>query len=104
MDGSRIVAEINANGNNLGLLTSAYFINSGSVRTNGANKYLDRNLGISAENNAPSSSISIRFYYSTAEQTAFQTATGGLPNNVSHEAGVSCGIAPTGSASTLIAT
>ncbi len=104
MDGSRIVAEINANGNNLGLVTSAYFINSGSIRTNGANKYLDRNIGISAENASPSSAVSIRFYYSTAEQTAYQTATGGLPTNITHESGLSCDVAPTGSGGIITAT
>ncbi len=49
---SNIVAEINANGNNLGDVTTSFYINSGAEREIVFNKnlYLDRNITITPTN------------------------------------------------------
>ena len=83
---SNVVAEINANGNDLGDVTTELYINSGPVREYGFNKvlYLDRNLTITPQNQ-PSSPVEIRLYINNAEFTALQTAT----NSVGQPSGVS---------------
>lgn len=61
------VAEINANGNNLGVITASTYINSGSIREDDFKKlYLDRNLTISPEHQ-PTSAIDIRIYIKNLE-------------------------------------
>jgi trimeric autotransporter adhesin len=83
---SNVVAEINANGNDLGNVTTELYINSGPVREYGFNKvlYLDRNLTITPQNQ-PSSAVDIRLYINNTEFTALQTAT----NSIGQPSGVS---------------
>jgi trimeric autotransporter adhesin len=75
-----IVAEINANGNNLGAVTSAYYIKSGALRTAGGNKYLNRNITITPTNQPTlpvgSPLVKIRLYFSKAEFDALDADPG----------------------------
>ena len=83
---SHVVAEINANGNILGNVTTAFYTNNGPVREQGATKtlYLDRNITITPQTQ-PSTPVSIRLYLTAAEFTALKNATNsvGQPSAVS---------------------
>ncbi len=69
-----IAATINANGNNLGTVTSSIHKNTGAVRqSSNGSYYFDRNLTITPETQ-PSSNVGVRLYYTAAELAAFQTA------------------------------
>lgn len=71
-----IIAEIDANSNNLGNITTSFFTRTGSpVRSTGANKYLNRNVTINVQN-APSTAVSVRLYI-TAKELADMIATTG---------------------------
>jgi PQQ-dependent dehydrogenase (s-GDH family) len=61
-----IMAEIYANGNNLGTVTSSFYKNSGPIRIKGPNRYLDRNITITPQTQ-PSTPVKIRLYISKAE-------------------------------------
>ena len=64
-----ILAEIYANGNNLGTVHSAFYKHSGSIRVKGGIHYLDRNITITPQTQ-PSSTVKIRLYLSKAEYDA----------------------------------
>jgi len=64
-----IMAEIYANGNNLGDVTSTFYKNSGAIRIANTTHYLDRNMTITPQNQ-PSSTVKIRLYLSKAELDA----------------------------------
>ena len=64
-----IMAEIYANGNNLGTVTSSFYKNSGSIRVANTTHYLDRNMTITPAVQ-PSSTVKIRLYLSKAELDA----------------------------------
>lgn len=64
-----IMAEIFANGNNLGTVTSSFYKNSGPIRVANTTFYLDRNITITPQTQ-PSSTVKIRFYISKAELDA----------------------------------
>jgi uncharacterized repeat protein (TIGR03803 family) len=80
------VAEIKANGNNLGMVSSSMFIQNGSVREDGNNRlYLDRNITITPEYPvAPGSSVEIRLYIRNAEYQALKNAvnSNGQPSGI----------------------
>lgn len=61
-----IMAEIYPNGNNLGSVTSSFYINSGAIRVKNGVHYLDRNITITPQNQ-PTSPVKIRLYISKAE-------------------------------------
>ena len=61
-----IMAEIYPNGNNLGIVTSSFYKNSGSIRIKNGTHYLDRNITITPQNQ-PSTSVKIRLYISKVE-------------------------------------
>ena len=61
-----IMAEIYANGNNLGTVTSSFYKNSGAIRIKNNNHYLDRNMTITPQTQ-PTSTVKIRLYISKAE-------------------------------------
>ncbi|MEO8763670.1 MAG: choice-of-anchor tandem repeat GloVer-containing protein [Ginsengibacter sp.] len=68
------VAEIKANGNNLGLVTASIYINKGAVREDVENKlYLDRNITLASET-PPGSAIDIRLYIKGSEFLALQNS------------------------------
>jgi trimeric autotransporter adhesin len=66
-----IMAEINANGNNLGDVTSFFYIKSGGIRSAGGKRYLDRNITITPQfqPTLPSGNplVKIRLYITKAE-------------------------------------
>jgi hypothetical protein len=68
------MAEINANGNNLGTVTSSFYKKSGGIRVTGGLHYLDRNITITPEFQPTlplgSPLVKIRLYISKAEYDA----------------------------------
>lgn len=79
-----ILAEIKANGNNLGTVTSAFYVKTGSLRENSAKKlYANRNITITPQNQ-PTSAVDIRLYLTAAEFTTLKTGTNsqGSPSGV----------------------
>jgi trimeric autotransporter adhesin len=64
-----IMAEINANGQTLGTITSSFYQNSGAIRVRNGVHYLDRNMTITPQTQ-PSSPVKIRLYISKAEYDA----------------------------------
>ena len=71
-----IVAEINANGNLLGNVTTSLYVNSGPVREEPVTHslYLDRNITITPQNQ-PTGTVSVRLYLNNGEFTALANAT-----------------------------
>lgn len=61
-----ILAEIFANGQTLGTVTSCFYKHSGAIRTQGSVRYLDRNITITPQFQ-PVSPVRIRLYFSKAE-------------------------------------
>jgi PQQ-dependent dehydrogenase (s-GDH family) len=78
-----IVAEINANGNDLGNVTSSFYTRTGTpVRsTAGNSKYLNRNVTINVQNQ-PTSNVSVRLYLTSQELQDMITATGGTVSGI----------------------
>jgi trimeric autotransporter adhesin len=75
-----VLAEIKANGNNLGTVTSSFYTNTGAVRENASKKlYSNRNITITPQTQ-PSSAVSIRIYMTTAEFNSLKTATNSQGN------------------------
>jgi PQQ-dependent dehydrogenase (s-GDH family) len=72
-----IMAEIKANGNNLGTVTSSFYTNSGPVRENSKRRlYLDRNMTITPQVQPnPATPVSIRLYITAGELNAIKAAT-----------------------------
>ncbi|MGB4844994.1 MAG: PQQ-dependent sugar dehydrogenase [Ferruginibacter sp.] len=62
-----IMAEINAMGQNLGLVTSSFYKNSGSLRISNGTRYLDRNITISPAVTSFATPVKLRLYISKAE-------------------------------------
>ena len=72
-----IIAEIDANNNNLGNITTSFFTRTGNpVRTAFSNKYLNRNVTIGVQNNTIVGNVSVRLYL-TAKELADMIATSG---------------------------
>ena len=70
-----IMAEIKANGNNLGTITSTFYTHSGTVREDASKRlYLNRSITITPQNQ-PSSTVNVRLYITTAELNALISAT-----------------------------
>lgn len=68
------VAEINANGNNLGTVSAALFVNSGEIRKAADNQpCLDRNITLSPQVQ-PTQPVSIRLYITTDEYNRLKAA------------------------------
>ena len=82
-----VVAEIKANGNNLGNVTASVYINNGTVREDFAKRlYLDRNISITVQN-APASNVDVRLYIKKSEFTALKNALNsqGQPSGINTE-------------------
>lgn len=81
-----IIAEIDANGNNLGNITATLYKNSGTVRTtpNGT-PYLDRSLTINVQNQPPvGNPVNVRLYLTAAELAALVAAPGSGVTNINN--------------------
>jgi hypothetical protein len=72
--GNRVVS-INPNGQNLGVTDVRVFINTGGVRNNGKQYYLDRNIVVQPAN-APTAPVSVRYYFLETEARSLMGATG----------------------------
>jgi hypothetical protein len=69
-----IMAEIKANGNNLGTVTSTFY-NSGTVREDASKRlYLNRSMTITPQNQ-PASTVNVRLYITSAELASLISAT-----------------------------
>ena len=78
------VAEIKANGNNLGIVTASMFINGGAIRKDKNNKYyLDRNITITPQVQ-PKTPVDVRLYIKATEYEALKNAANikGKPNAI----------------------
>jgi hypothetical protein len=76
-----IMAEIKANGNNLGLVSSSFYTNSGTARGDASGKpYLDRNISITPQvQPAAGAPVSIRLYITASElNTLIARANSGI--------------------------
>ncbi|HQW84531.1 MAG TPA: T9SS type A sorting domain-containing protein, partial [Ferruginibacter sp.] len=79
-----VVAEIKANGNNLGNVNASAYINSGAVREDGRHQlYLDRNITINVQN-PPAGNVDLRLYIKTSEYLALKNAV----NSMSQPSGI----------------
>lgn len=65
-----IMVEINAMGQNLGLVTSSFYKNSGAIRVKVGYRYLDRNITISPTVTSFATPVKLRLYISKAEYDA----------------------------------
>ncbi len=73
-----VVAEIKANGNNLGTVSASSYINNGTVREDASKQlYGDRNITITVQNQ-PASNVDLRFYIKTSEYLALKNAVNSL--------------------------
>jgi uncharacterized repeat protein (TIGR03803 family) len=80
-----VVAEIKANGNNLGIVNSSMYVHNAAVREDGNKRlYLDRNLTITPQVQ-PVSLVDIRLYLKGTEYTALKNAV----NSISQSSGIS---------------
>lgn len=73
-----IVAEVRANGNNLGTITTTLYKSSTPREDNSKRLYLDRNMAISTSNAGPfnlNGGVGLRIYLTAAEYNALLTAT-----------------------------
>ena len=71
-----LIAEVNANGNDLGRVTPSKFINTATIRQDAgvpANKYLDRNIAIVTEKQ-PTSPVGVRLYFKNGEKSILDAA------------------------------
>jgi trimeric autotransporter adhesin len=72
-----IIAEIDANGNNLGNVTATLYKHSGTIRRGHGNApYLDRSITINVQNQ-PSTAVNVRLYLTTTELNVLVAASGG---------------------------
>lgn len=74
VSGNMVVA-INPQGQDLGSTTVKVFRNTGGIRNNSNQYYLDRNIVITPAT-APTSDVLVRFYFTDAEAKALVNATG----------------------------
>lgn len=74
-DNGDVIAEIKANGNNLGTINYSLYVHNGPVREDAGHRlYLDRNLTITPQSQ-PSTPVDIRLYITEAEFQALKNAT-----------------------------
>ncbi len=71
-----IMAELNAMGQNMGLITTSYYRNGGAIRTASGVKYLDRNITIKPAITSYATPVKVRLYISKAEVDALIAAGG----------------------------
>ncbi len=72
------IAEINSNGNNLGIVNASFFINNNLIREDGDRRlYLDRNITITPQSQ-PSSPVDIRLYIRGAEFETIKNAVNSI--------------------------
>lgn len=79
-----IIAEIDANGNNLGTVTSTLYKNNGIIRkSSGGTPYMDRSMTISVQNQ-PVTPVNVRLYFTTTELNDLVGASGSTVTGLSN--------------------
>lgn len=74
----KVVAEIKANGNNLGVVTAGIYTHTGAVRQDGSGAhYANRNIAITPTTQ-PTTNVDIRLYIRTADYTTLQASQSGI--------------------------
>jgi trimeric autotransporter adhesin len=68
-----IVAEINANGQDLGLITTSFYVKTGATRYVGATPYMNRNITINPATD-PGSNVGVRLYLTNGELNNLRVA------------------------------
>ncbi len=77
-----IIAEIDANQNNLDTITASVYINTGAIRTTPSGKpYLNRSITITPKNQ-PGSPVNVRFYLTAAELADLVIAPGSSVSDI----------------------
>ncbi len=76
MDGGKLIASVNPNGQTLGNTDAQAYINTGAVRVNTGQYYHDRNITIKPANTSLADSAIVRFYFLDSETEALINATG----------------------------
>lgn len=80
-----IVAEINANGNSLGNVTTSFYQHEGAIRVKGGVRYANRNITITPQfqPTLPTGSplVKVRFYLTKAEFETLDADAFGIPGN-----------------------
>lgn len=77
-----ILAEIYANGQALGNITTSFYTHGGPIRTRGTARYLNRNITITPQNQ-PSGTVKIRLYFTKAEYDSLDADPLSLVNTIS---------------------
>ena len=72
--GGRRIVSLQSNGQDLGNVTVKVFINTGGVRNDGTQYYLDRNIVIQPSN-APAGNVKVRYYFLDGEVRNLLAAT-----------------------------
>ena len=102
-----IMAEINAMGQNLGLITSSFYQNTNAIRIKNGNRYLNRNITITPAVTNFSTPVQIRLYISTAEFNALDLDPLSNINSITdlriHKNNDACGNAVVGATTMLTA-
>ncbi len=62
----KMVAEINANGNNLGAVTGSVYVKTGAIRQSSAGYYMNRNITLTPATQ-PTTNVSVRLYFLNSE-------------------------------------
>ena len=71
-----IMAEINAMGQNMGVVTTSFYKNGSAVRTAGGVKYLDRNITITPAVTSYTTAVKVRLYIAKTELDALISSGG----------------------------
>jgi hypothetical protein len=76
LQNGQLIASVNSNNQNLGTIGVQAYINTGAVRTNQTQYYLDRNVSIKPANPSLTSNATVRIYFLDAESEKLIAATG----------------------------
>ncbi|MBC7949067.1 MAG: S8 family serine peptidase [Chitinophagaceae bacterium] len=76
VDGGKLIASVNPNGQNLGTTNARTYIHTGAVRNSSGQYYHNRNITVKPANVHLADSATVRFYFLDTETEALINATG----------------------------
>jgi hypothetical protein len=76
IDGGKLIASVNPNGQNLGSTNARVYINTSGVRVNSGQYYHDRNITIKPANRNLADSATVRFYFLDSETNSLINVAG----------------------------
>lgn len=76
VDGGKLIAAVNPNGNNLGSTEVKAFFNVGAIRNNGLQYFSNRNITIKPANAIVGNPVTVRYYFTDAEVNELRAASG----------------------------